>query len=191
MLTTKLASTEDELAQIAQLSAANQVANISPETKEKEGFVTWIYPLDVLRTLHAIVPSVITMDGDKLVGYAITLTKECAPVYPSLGSTIGYAATVSYKGRPLIDHRVYFMGQICVHQDYRGQGVVGMLYEFHRKQFSASYDILFTEISTANPRSLKAHQKAGFRVIGTHWENAEEWAAVIWDWAADSAPSVK
>ena len=183
MLTAKLVTTDEELAGIAQLSAANLVTNLSDETKEKEGFVTWVYPLHVLRVLHAIVPSVIVKDGDKLAGYAITLTKECIPAYPPLAATADYASTVSYKGRPLTDHRIYFMGQICVDLDYRGRGVVGMLYEFHRQQFSPLYDIFFTEISPSNPRSLKAHQKVGFRIIATHWEEGKPWDAVIWDWA--------
>jgi len=182
MLTAKLVTTEKELAQIARLSAANLVTNISDDTKTKEGFVTWVYPLDVLRILHAIIPSVIVMDGDNLAGYAITLTKECIPAYPPLAATAEYAATLIYKDRPLSDQRIYFMGQICVDLDYRGQGVVGMLYEFHRQHFSPLYDIFFTEISPSNPRSIKAHQKVGFKTIGTHWEDGSPWDAVIWDW---------
>lgn len=182
MLTTKLVTTTEELEQIANLSAANLVTNISDETKKKEGFVTWVYPLEVLKTLHSIVPSVIAMDGDQLAGYAITLTKECAPVYPPLAETIDYTKTVEYNGLPLSDHRIYFMGQICVHSDYRGRGVVDLLYAFHRKQFSPLYDIFFTEVSPSNPRSLKAHQKVGFRVIDTHRDSTGEWDAIVWDW---------
>ncbi|HEY6899013.1 MAG TPA: hypothetical protein VI233_00160, partial [Puia sp.] len=62
MLTAKLVSTNEELEQIAALSAANLVTNISEEQKKKEGFVTWVYPLEVLKTLHTIVPSVVVMD---------------------------------------------------------------------------------------------------------------------------------
>ncbi len=182
MLTAKLVTEESELEQIAQLSAANLSTNISAETKEQEGFVTWVYPQETLYALHVLVPSVIVMDGDKLAGYAITLTKECVTIYPPLAGSLDYASTVNYKGKPLIDHDIYFMGQICVDKDYRGQGVVGMLYEYHRKQFSSQYSILITEISTKNPRSSKAHEKVGFKVLDTHHENDEDWDLVIWDW---------
>lgn len=188
MLTAKLVTTNEELEQIAALSAANLLTNISPEQKEKEGFVTWVYPLEVLQTLHKIVPSVIVMDGGKLAGYAITLTKECVPVYPPLAENVDYIKTIHYKGKPLFDHRMYFMGQICVDEQYRGQGVVSLLYNFHKKQFSPLYDIFFTEISPANPRSLKAHQKVGFQILDTHHDSTGTWNAVIWDWA-NSAPS--
>jgi len=179
---TKLVSSKEELEKIARLSAANQVANISAETKEKEGFVSWVYSTDVLTRLHAIVPSVIAMDGDKLAGYAISLTKDCAAVYPSLAAMLDYAATVTYRGRPLSEHSFYIMGQICVDLAYRGQGVVQQLYEFHKEQFSSRYDMLVTEISVSNPRSLKAHKKVGFDVIDTHRDHEGEWDLVLWDW---------
>ena len=189
MLVTKLVSSIEELRQIAQLSAANQVANITAETKEKEGFVSWLYSTDILTRLHTIIPSVIAMDGDKLAGYAISLTKECAAIYPSLATMLEYTATVTYKGSPLSEQSFYIMGQICVDIAYRGQNVVNQLYEFHKEQFSSRYDMLVTEISVSNPRSLKAHKKAGFNIIDTHRDPDGEWDLVAWDWAA--APSSK
>jgi len=183
MLVTKLVSSKEELEQIAQLSAANQVANITAETKEKEGFVSWIYSTDILTRLHTIIPSVITMDGDKLAGYAISLTKDCAAIYPSLDTMLEYAATVTYKGRPLTEQSFYIMGQICVDIAYRGQGVVNQLYEFHKQQFSSLYNMLVTEISVNNPRSLKAHKKVGFNIIDTHLDHEGTWDLVAWDWS--------
>jgi len=182
MLLPKLVSSKEELEQIARLSAANQVANISSETKEKEGFVSWIYSTEILTRLHTIIPSVIAMDGNRLAGYAISLTRECAGVYPSLASMLDYTNTVTYKGRPLSEQSLYIMGQICVDIDYRGQGVVDLLYQFHKKQFSPQYDLLVTEISTSNPRSLKAHKKVGFATIATHRDPDGEWDLVAWDW---------
>jgi ribosomal protein S18 acetylase RimI-like enzyme len=185
MLTAKFVTKDEELIQIARLSADNLVSNISNEIKEKEGFVTWVYSVDTLFSLHAIAPSIIVKDGDAVVGYALVMTKECAAIYPSLRETIEHASTISYKGKPLTAHRVYFMGQICVHADYRGQGLVGMLYEFHRQKLSAQYDILVTEISTNNPRSLRAHLKTGFKVIDKYRDVQDEWEVVIWDWTSN------
>lgn len=182
MLTPKLVTTQSELAQIAELSALNLITNISSEQKEKEGFVTWVYPLETLQALHDIVPSVIVMDGEKLAGYAITLTKECAAIYPPLEGDLKYFAKLPYKGRILIDYPVYFMGQICVDIAYRGQGVVKMLYDYHRQEFSKQFDLFVTMISPKNPRSLKAHQKVGFKVIDRFVEGGQEWDAVVWDW---------
>lgn len=186
MLTAKLVSTDQEIEQIAALSTANLSTNLSAETKQREGFVSWVYTTPILQTIHAIVPSVIVMDGDTLAGYALTLTMECKAAYPPMIPTSEHISALLYKGRPLGEQRIYFMGQICVAEPYRGQGVVGMLYDFHRRQFSPRYDKLITEISTANPRSLKAHQKIGFHTIDIHHENGSDWEVVLWDWTGNN-----
>ena len=183
MLTPKLVTYTDELAQIAALSQANLVSNISEETQEREGFVSWPYPLNVLQQIHNLIPSVIVKDLDLVVGYALVLTKATIPVYPPLADAWAQFGKINYKGSPLTDLRMYVMGQICVHPDYRGKGVVQLLYQFHRQQFSPTFDILVTEISTRNIRSLKAHLKTGFTIIDTVHDEEGEWHVVVWDWS--------
>ena len=182
MLTAKLVTTEEELAQIARLSASNLVTNISVETKAAEGFVTWSYPLATLKLLHALQPSVTVKDHDIVAGYALVLTRECTVVYPPLKGMIEHMRGLPFRGQPLLDHRVYVMGQICVHPAYRGKGVVDLLYQFHRQEFSSRFDLLVTEISTSNIRSMKAHLKTGFNVIDTYRDEQDEWNVVLWDW---------
>jgi predicted GNAT superfamily acetyltransferase len=75
------------------------------------------------------------------------------------------------------------MGQIWVAKAWRGQGLVGALYGGHRHYYSAHFDAVVTEISMANPRSLKAHQKVGFETIDRHFENGHDWAVVAWNWS--------
>jgi hypothetical protein len=82
----------------------------------------------------------------------------------------------------LSDYRIYLMGQICVAEPYRGQGVVDQLYAFHRTEFSDRFDMLVTEISQANPRSMKAHTRAGFKVVDAYPDNGSIWDVVLWDW---------
>lgn len=182
MLTPKLVTATQELDQIIALSKANLATNISAETRAKEGFVTWVYTSGVLQALHAIIPSVIVMDNGNLAAYALSLSPACVDVYPNMASTNDLVLNLVYKGLPLAQQRVYYCGQICVAEAYRGQGLVDMLYAFHRQHFSARFDRLITEISTANPRSLKAHEKAGFRVIASHHDEMDQWNIVLLDW---------
>jgi hypothetical protein len=182
MLTTKLATTDQEIQQIAALSNANRSTNISEEELSSEGFVSWVYDSEILRTINAITPSVIVMDEEILAGYAITLTSECLRVYPNAAHTYNHVSPLHFKGRPLGEQRFYLMGQICVAKAWRGQGIVGALYNGHRQYYSPLFDALVTEISMVNPRSLKAHQKVGFETIDRHLENGHDWAVVAWDW---------
>jgi ribosomal protein S18 acetylase RimI-like enzyme len=184
MLTAQFITTEEELVQVAQLSAGNLVSNISAETKAKEGFVSWSYPLATLQLLHSIQPSVIVKDNTLVAGYALVLTPECIPYYPPLAAVIAHMQSIRYKDRPLTDLRTYLMGQICVHPDYRGKGVVDRLYQFHRQALSLRFDCCVTEISTSNIRSLKAHLKTGFCIIDTYRDEQDEWDVVLWDWSS-------
>jgi L-amino acid N-acyltransferase YncA len=74
------------------------------------------------------------------------------------------------------------MGQICVDKAYRGKGVFELLYQKHREIFEKSYDFIVTEISTRNTRSLRAHEKVGFKTIHTYRDSMDEWNVVVWDW---------
>src|SRR5579863_7810418 len=105
MLTTKLATTDQEIQQIAALSNANRSTNISEEELVREGFVSWVYTPEILRTINAIAPSVIVMDEDLLAGYAITLTGECIDAYPAAAPTYTHAAPLHFKGRALGEQR--------------------------------------------------------------------------------------
>jgi GNAT superfamily N-acetyltransferase len=183
MLIAKLVSSDNELVQIAALSRDNLVSNITKETQQQEGFVSWPYTLEVLQRLHDLIPSVIVKEGDLVAGYALVLTREAAGIYPPLADALAHFEKIHYKGRALSDFRMYVMGQICVHPDYRGKGVFQLLYQFHRQQFSPAYDLLVTEISTRNVRSLRAHLKTGFTVVDTVYDEEGEWQVVVWDWS--------
>jgi hypothetical protein len=182
MLTAKLVTTDQEIDQIFALSKANLVTNLSTDAKAKEGFVTWVYTPESLHAIHTVIPSVIVKDGDTLAGYALSLSPACVDIYPPMAPTHSMISAIQYNGRPLGQQKIYYCGQICVAQDYRGQGVVNHLYQFHRQHFGPQFDLLATEISTANPRSLKAHQKTGFQLIATHRDEVDEWDIVLWDW---------
>ncbi|WP_109699270.1 GNAT family N-acetyltransferase [Chitinophaga deserti] len=175
-------TTVEELRQIAALSESNHSQQLSPEEKSKEGFVTWSYNLDILLQLHAIAPAVIVKDGDTVAGYALVLTKAGAGAYLPLQSMLDNFNHVVYKGRPLNSHNYYVMGQVCVHPAYRGKGVFAQLYEHHKTLYAGEYDFLLTEISTFNQRSLRAHEKVGFRPIHTYTDDMSTWSVVVWEW---------
>lgn len=181
-LIAKFVNSDEELEQIAKLSNANQLANLNGEVKNKEGFVTWLYDVDTLRVLHEISPSVVVKDGDKVIGYALVLLKKSAAHYQPFAKTLEILNPIPYKDKPLAEYNYYFMGQICVDIDYRGQGVVNQLYQFHQEQLSSRYDFLLTEVSVNNPRSQRAHEKVGFETIYVSEDETDRWNVILWDW---------
>jgi len=182
MLKATIVTTENELLQIHRLNQQNLKQNLDKKTKQREGFVTWLYTLDLLKKMHELSPSVIVKDEDKVVAYALTTLKESQTFHTDLETMFRNLESVQYKNRLLSFYRFYCMGQICVAKEYRSKGVVSMLYQKHREIYSAQYDFILTEISTGNLRSLKAHEKTGFETIYTYSDAMDEWNVVVWNW---------
>lgn len=182
MLQAAIVTTEEELIQIYRLNQENLKSNVNVATQKTEGFVTWLYPLQLLEQMHQLSPSVIVKDGTAVAGYALTTLKESSSFHSDLQMMFRNLEKVQYKDKSLSHYQFYCMGQICVAKNYRGKGVVEMLYQKHKEVYGPYYDFLLTEVSTSNPRSLKAHQKIGFQTIYTYSDAMDEWNVIIWDW---------
>jgi len=182
MLKATLVTANEELLQIHRLNQQNIRQNISPHERAVEGFVSWLYPVQLLQQINELAPAVIVKDKNDVIAYALTTLIEARAFHPDLDTMFGNLEAVSYKDKPLFSYRFYCMGQICIAKKYRGQGIVNMLYQKHKEIYSPQYDFILTEISTANSRSIKAHEKIGFDSIYTYKDQMDEWVVVIWDW---------
>ena len=169
---------DGELGEILELQSRNLPRSLDERERAENGFVTVEHTLDVLRRMHALVPSIVAKDGDQLAGYALVMPVECRPFIPVLAPMFERLD----KNQELEGRRYYVMGQICVAKPYRGQGVVGRLYAAHREHLRHRFDACVTEISVRNPRSLKAHQRVGFEELERYRDATDEWVVVIWRW---------
>lgn len=176
-------TTDEELKQIVELSRKNHRLYIDAGEKEKEGFVSWEYSFDLLKKMQDQQPHVIVKDGERLVGYALVALKEAGAFHTDLVAMFSYLETVKYNGKFLSEYKYYVMGQVCVDKDYRGKGVFNMLYQQHKKLFKDRFDFVATEISQNNTRSVRAHEKVGFKTIYTYKDSIDNWNVVVWDWS--------
>ena len=185
-ITTTTVSSEKELEQILQLQQQNLLNNISAETRQSQGFVTLSHSLSDLKKLHEAAPSIIARDGETLAGYALTQTRECRAIMPDLEPMFALLDQVQWNGQPLRNSNFYVMGQVCVAEAFRGQGIFDKLYQQHRTTYGGLYDCIVTEIATRNLRSMRAHERVGFKVIHIHRDELDEWAVVLWDWSSQN-----
>lgn len=181
MYTIKFISSDDELRQVSELSRLNSADSISDDVKAEQGYTSWKYTFEDLKALHAIAPSAIIKDGEKVIGYLLVLVKESIPVYKPLAEAIGIFDDTLYNGRPILSYNVYFLGQTCIDQHYRGQGLLRKLYQFHKDNFESVYDFALSSIARDNPKSMAVHTKLGFRTLFSFNDGDEIWDAVIWD----------
>ena len=182
MLLSSLTSTQQELQQILLLQEENLVKHIDETEMKSQGFVTLRHDLTTLEQMHNLAPSVIIKDNDTVVAYALTMLTECRKLIPDLEPMFALFDNLSWNGKYFNDHSFYVMGQICVAKAYRGQGLFDELYKHHKQIYNRQFDLIITEIATRNRRSIRAHERVGFKTIHTHQDQLDEWAVVGWDW---------
>ncbi|KAI9329759.1 hypothetical protein BDR26DRAFT_872168 [Obelidium mucronatum] len=186
----KLASTQAHLVQIRQLMLANQKSNLNPGIAASDGFLSFEYSADLLSEMMRTTPPIIaasksedTPDKEIVVGYALAVTTETALKDEELAVPVRYLETQGfYQGTPIKSLKYLIMGQICVREGYRGQGVLaGMYKEFSRVYREKGFDVVVTEVAKTNERSMRAHQKAGWIVFDSMESKGVAWDMILLD----------
>jgi RimJ/RimL family protein N-acetyltransferase len=60
------------------------------------------------------------------------------------------------------------------------------MYGHFRDALSTDHECVLTDVSRDNPRSLRAHLRTGFEVLGSLSHAGEAWDVVIWDWRREA-----
>jgi ribosomal protein S18 acetylase RimI-like enzyme len=178
----KLSETDSELQGIQDLQKMNLLTEISEAEKFNQGFVTVQHSLNQLRLLHDIEPHVIAIDGERVVGYILAMTKDSRDLVPVLVPMFEQFDRLIFGEKQISAYDYMVIGQICVDKAYRGQGIFDKMYELYQSTFSSNYDFAITEIALSNQRSLKAHHRVGFRTIHEFEDITQNWAIVLFDW---------
>ena len=176
-------STDKDMLGIIALQKSNLPENLSPEDMQSQGFVTVVHSFEVLKKMNGIEQNIVAKDNDKVVAYLLAMTEKSKNDIPILLPMFALFEKIMLQGKPLAAYKYLVVGQVCVSKDYRGQGILDNCYAAYKKHFKDKYDFAVTEIATKNLRSVKAHERIGFKEIHRYAEpGKEEWSVVIWDW---------
>lgn len=173
-----------ELEGIKKLQTANQKSVLSEEERSREGFVTAVYSLDLLRQMHHSCPSVICVDDHQnVIGYALVTTKEIRKEHLLLENLFTTIDSQVYKGQPLQNSHYVVVGQLCVAKNFRGKGIAQKMYSFFKEELSENYEYCVTDVDETNLKSFKTHLKVGFEVLHKFHYDDSQWNLVLWDWS--------
>lgn len=176
------AESQTDLQGILELQQKNLPQNLSPEEKSEQGFVRVEHNLELLGLLNSIESHVIAKDGNTVAAYFLAMTKKSRNDVPMLVPMFRQFDKLTYKGKNVSEYNYMVIGQVCIGKNYRGIGLFSSCFEVYQNAFKKEYDFAITEISISNPRSIKAHQKAGFEIIHTFQDEFETWVIVVCDW---------
>lgn len=181
-ITYTIAQTNEDLRQILTLQQANLYKNTPTEYQQDQGFTTVEHSFAMIQQMNNALPQVIAKDGDSVVGYALVMPRSFGALVPELAPMFNIVAALDWKGKSIGDYRFYVMGQICVAQSHRGQGIFDGLYAKHKALYAPDFDLCVTEVAVRNTRSMRAHERVGFRTIHTYQDHTDVWNVVVWDW---------
>jgi len=190
------ASTREDFQGIRQLQEANLRRNLSESEVMSEGFVTAEYTTDFLAKMSTFYPAAIAKtDNGLIVGYALIVSKKLQGDHALLDDMIEVIDKISLshdKDNNINSSITHFKsvpyvlcGQLCVALGYRGKGLVTDLYNHLRhvvQTISPEVHYCFTEVAHDNKRSLRAHEKCGFKVIQSHTFGATGFDIILLDW---------
>src|SRR4051812_29395094 len=110
MLIATVVTDPGELVEIHQLNQQNLKQHLDKNGMEKEGFVSWLYDVELLQQMHDLASTVIVKNNDRVVGYALTTPKEASKFHPDLKIMFANLQALNYKHRPLFSYHFYCMG---------------------------------------------------------------------------------
>lgn len=176
------ATSDSDLNQILALQRINHSSAITPEKASQDGFVTVVHSFELLKKMNDAAPQVIAKDEEQVAGYALVMLRSFEDMIPVLKPMFQRLSTINYAKRSIVDHSFYVMGQICVAEAYRGKGIFDSLYHRHRDLYQSDFELCVTSVSTRNQRSMRAHERVGFKIVNTFRDATDEWSILAWDW---------
>jgi GNAT superfamily N-acetyltransferase len=175
----------NQVQKILDLQAENHAATLQTEESRRDGFVTVRHDPVVLADMNVAMPSVIALaDENALAGYCLAMPRSFAPRIPILRPMFERLSLLSWGGVDLATHdRWFVMGQVCVGDRFRGQGVFDGMYAHLREVYRDQHDFVVTEVVDTNPRSLRAHERVGFQTLRTYTNEhtGALWHIIVWD----------
>jgi len=149
---------------------------------QDQGFTTVEHTFEVIQKMNNAIPQIIARDGGDVVGYALIMPRSFADLVPELVPLFEILSQLSWQDQLLDTYRYYVMGQICVAQSHRGQGVFDGMYATHRELLGRDFELCVTEVAVRNARSMRAHERVGFKTTHTYRDHTDLWNVVVWDW---------
>jgi len=139
------------------------VNNLTPEQQAAQGFVTTRFTVDLLTELHREGCSFVLYDGTRLGAYAFGATNNFFRQWELSNYMIERFSESStpkeISGTRITPENSFMYGPVCIDNDFRGHGVLKLLFDAVSAEGVGKYKFVTTFINERNKISLAAHKK--------------------------------
>lgn len=157
------------------------VSNLSDEEK-KSGFVTTPFSIEQLATVIKNEGLFVAKDDNKIIAYIFAESWQFFSQYPIFEYMISFFPTLTFLDFEINTITSFQYGPVCIDKNYRGQGLIKLLFEFMRIHIVNRYPLSLTFINKTNIPSYKAHtEKLKWTVVGHFQFNDNNYYILAYD----------
>jgi len=173
---------EEDFPKIKFLQKENHFRSVSNKGRKKEGFVSVETSISMLENLNQKIGILVAVSKGEVVGYELPLDLKHASKISLLDPFIERILKLEYLGKKLSEYKIILEGQILVKMGFKGQGIAEELHKRFVNMLKNNYEIIVTEISNKNPRSLHFHtKKLKLSIIEKYFAKGFNWYILLQD----------
>ncbi|WP_309608005.1 GNAT family acetyltransferase [Flavobacterium sp.] len=170
-----------DISGILELQELYLVSNLNDEEKQA-GFVTTPFTIDLLKEVIADEGIFIAKSNNKIIGYAFAASWAFFSQWPIFEYMISMFPRYKFRDFEMNTISSFQYGPVCIHKDFRGQGLIKDLFEFMRIHTVKKYPIAVTFINKINIPSTKAHvEKLKWEIIDEFSFNNNDYIVLAYD----------
>ena len=164
MITTRIATVSD-ITQFLSLQELYLFRNLN-EQERLEGFVTTPFTTEQIEEAIAQRGLFIAQSEDlKVIAYAFAASWTYFAQWEIFNYMVSRFPSLSFQGNEITTENSFQYGPVCIDKEYRGTGLLPLIFEEMRLELLKKFPISITFINKINPISEKAHKKLGWKIV--------------------------
>lgn len=181
MITTRIGNKSD-INDILSLQEKYLYRNLS-EPERESGFVTTPFTVNQLEEILLQNGIFVAENKDgTLIAYAFAGSWKYFEQWEIFNYMVSRFPQLSFKGNAITTVNSFQYGPVCIEKEYRGQGILNLIFEEMRIEFLKKYPLSITFINKVNAISTNAHtKKLGWEIIDEFQFNNNTYIGLAFD----------
>lgn len=181
MITTRI-GTHFDIDGILALQDKNLYSKLN-EVERKEGFVTTPFTVVQIEQILEQNGLFVALNEDNhIIAYVFAGSWKYFEQWEIFNFMVSRFPKLSFQSNPITTENSFQYGPICIDKNYRGQGIINLIFEEMRIEFLKKYPIAVTFINKINVISEKAHtKKLDWEIIDEFQFNNNNYIALALD----------
>lgn len=175
-------ATINDIDEILILQSENLYRNLSEKEREN-GFVTTPFTVSQLEEIIKLNGLFVGVnDEGKIIAYAFAGSWKYFEQWEIFNVMVARFPKLLFNGTKITTENSFQYGPVCIHKNYRGKGILNLVFEEMRLEFVKKYPISITFINKVNVISEKAHtRKLGWVIIDEFTFNGNNYLGLAFD----------